>query len=83
MVLQYVTSLKLICFSDNQKVIFEFAKYDIPGLPDGMLIDTDNYLWIAVIHGSRVIQIDPEKSELLQTIMIPTPQVSHDLCQFE
>lgn len=60
---------------DNRTVVFEFAKYDIPGLPDGMLIDTQDYLWVAVIHGSRVIQFDPKNGQLLQTIQIPTPQV--------
>lgn len=56
-------------------MVFEFSKHKIPGLPDGLLIDTDDKLWIAVIHGSRVIRIDPNTGELLQTILFPTPQV--------
>ncbi|XP_018331278.1 regucalcin [Agrilus planipennis] len=60
----------------NRKVIFEFGKHHIPGLPDGMLIDTEDMLWIAVIHGSRVIRINPNSGTLLNTIMLPTPQVT-------
>lgn len=57
-------------------MVFEFAKNKVPGLPDGLLIDTDNKLWVAVIHGSRVIRIDPDTGNLLQTVTFPTPQVN-------
>lgn len=56
-------------------MIFEFAKHNVPGLPDGLLIDTEGKLWVAAIHGSRVIRIDPETGNLLQTVLFPTPQV--------
>lgn len=60
----------------NRKVVFEFAKHNVPGLPDGLLIDTDDKLWVAAIHGSQVIRIDPDTGDLLQTIVFPTSQVS-------
>lgn len=45
-------------------------------MPDGLLIDTEDKLWVAVIHGSRVIRIDPNNGHLLQTVILPTSQVT-------
>nr|CAI5817263.1 unnamed protein product [Callosobruchus analis] len=46
-------------------------------LLDGMTIDTNGNLWIAVFGGSRVIQIDPRVPEkILQSIEMPVPQVT-------
>ncbi|XP_018335136.1 regucalcin-like, partial [Agrilus planipennis] len=56
----------------NRKPIFTLEKHNIPGIPDGMTIDSDGNLWVAVFLGSRVIKIDPRKPEtLLETIKIP------------
>lgn len=63
-------------FSANRKTIFTFSKHDIDGLPDGMTIDADGNLWVAVFNSSRVIKIDPRKPEtLLETIKLPAKQV--------
>lgn len=63
-------------FLANQKTIFTLAKHDIKGLPDGMTIDTDGNLWVAIFDGSSVIKIDPRKPEtLLSTISLPAKQV--------
>ncbi|CAH1118002.1 unnamed protein product [Phaedon cochleariae] len=62
----------------NGKPIFTLEKMDdeIVGA-DGMTIDTDGNLWVAVFNGSKVIKIDPRKPEtLLQTIPIPAKQVT-------
>lgn len=60
----------------NKQVHFSLSEHNIPGLPDGMTIDTDGNLWVAVFNGSRVIQIDGKKPEtLLQTIELPAKQV--------
>jgi sugar lactone lactonase YvrE len=51
-------------------------KLSIPGIPDGMTIDSDGNLWVAVFGGSRVLKVDGSKSEtLLDTIDIPAEQV--------
>ncbi|XP_019870746.2 uncharacterized protein LOC109599228 [Aethina tumida] len=61
----------------NSKIIFTPAKHGIDGALDGMTIDTDGNLWIAIFNGYRVIQIDPRKPEtLLQTIPIPAKQTT-------
>ncbi|KAH1017172.1 hypothetical protein HUJ05_007872 [Dendroctonus ponderosae] len=61
----------------NRKTIFTFSKHDIDGLPDGMTIDADGNLWVAVFNGSSVIKIDPRKPEtLLETIKVPAKQTT-------
>ncbi|CAA9995027.1 unnamed protein product [Nesidiocoris tenuis] len=56
---------------ENVKSIFDFVKEDIPGLPDGMTIDTDGNLWIASFGGNEVIQINPANGEVLQSVKFP------------
>lgn len=34
--------------------MFDFLKNNIPGLPDGMTIDTNGNLWVAVYGGGGV-----------------------------
>lgn len=41
-------------FLGNRKTIFDFKAHDIKGFPDGMTIDTDGNLWVAVFGGSQV-----------------------------
>lgn len=63
-------------FTANRRPIFTLKNHGIDGLPDGMTIDKDGNLWIAVFNGYKVIKIDPRKPEtLLQTIDIPAKQV--------
>jgi hypothetical protein len=51
-------------------------KLSITGIPDGMTIDSDGNLWVAVFGGGRVLKVDGSKSEtLLDTIEIPAEQV--------
>nr|XP_023014163.1 regucalcin-like isoform X1 [Leptinotarsa decemlineata] len=61
----------------NGKPIFTLAKNGIVGGADGMAIDTDGNLWVAVFNGYRVIKIDPRKADtLLDSIQIPSKQVT-------
>lgn len=82
----YVDSLKesVDCFDyeiesgtiSNRKVWFSFKKNNLVGLPDGMTIDADGNLWVAVFSGSCVIKIDGHKAEtLLDTVKLPATQV--------
>lgn len=60
----------------NKTVIFDFNKFGVPGLPDGLVIDTEGKLWVAAIWGSRIIRVDPDTQELLHTYILPTPQIT-------
>lgn len=49
---------------------------DGQGYPDGMTIDADGNLWVAHWGGHRISCWDPQKGELLETVMVPAPQVT-------
>lgn len=46
------------------------------GFPDGMTIDTENMLWIALYNGSKVIRVDPVSGDRLLEIPLPVPKVT-------
>lgn len=54
----------------NKRTVFDLQKNNIPGIPDGMTIDTDGNLWVAVFGGGGVLQINPKTSELLRFVEI-------------
>ncbi|XP_017785409.1 PREDICTED: regucalcin-like [Nicrophorus vespilloides] len=60
----------------NCKPIFDLDKHDIPGVPDGMTIDTDGNLWVAVFDGGRLLHINPNTGKLIQTIYFPAKQIT-------
>jgi gluconolactonase len=61
----------------NGKSVFDLKKNNIEGGPDGMTIDTDGNLWVAIFGGYRVIKIDPKKPDtILESIPIPAKQVT-------
>jgi sugar lactone lactonase YvrE len=57
----------------GRRVIAEFAD---DAHPDGMAIDDEGYLWVALWGGSRVERIDPATGRRLATIHLPTSHVS-------
>ena len=46
------------------------------GYPDGMTIDREGALWVALYNGFKVIRIDPDSGETLSQIHLPVPQVT-------
>ena len=58
----------------NQRVVIEIPKE--AGLPDGMTIDSDGKLWIALWGGSQVAQWDPVSGQCLRQIPVPASQVA-------
>lgn len=41
-------------FTANRSTVFDLQKHNISGLPDGMTIDTNGNLWIALYNGGGV-----------------------------
>ena len=58
----------------NRRPAIRIAKRD--GVPDGMTIDAEGMLWIALWGGGRVTRWDPQSSKLLQTIPLPVSLVT-------
>lgn len=56
-------------------MVFNLDDHDIPGVPDGMTIDNDGNLWVAVFNGGCLLHINPITSELITTINFPAQQV--------
>lgn len=46
------------------------------GEPDGMTIDAEGKLWVALFGAGQVRRYDPETGALLQTIHVPAPNTS-------
>lgn len=38
----------------NRKVILDFRKAGIPGVPDGMAVDSEDKLWVTSFNGHQV-----------------------------
>ncbi|XP_013139366.1 PREDICTED: regucalcin-like [Papilio polytes] len=60
----------------NLKYVFDLKKNNIDGLADGMTIDTDGNIWVAIFNGSCVLKIDPKAGTVLQRVPIPAKQVT-------
>ncbi|KAK7088973.1 regucalcin-like [Littorina saxatilis] len=45
-------------------------------VPDGMTIDTDNKLWVALYGGGAVIRLDPHTGTVLQKVDLPASKTS-------
>lgn len=52
----------------NRRVLFDLKKNNISGLADGMAIDTDNNIWVALHAGGKILHIDTTTGTLLDTI---------------
>jgi len=62
------------------EIRFEKAAIHIPediGVPDGMAIDEQGMLWIAIYGGYCVSRWDPQTGSLLATIILPVPHVTN------
>lgn len=53
----------------NQQIIRKFSGDTI--LPDGMTIDTEGFLWIAMFNAGKVIRIDPMIGETDYEVLVP------------
>lgn len=58
----------------NRTTLFEFPPSG--PLPDGMTIDSDGCLWVALYNGYKVVRINPVSAEIDFKVELPVPQVT-------
>ncbi|XP_025831057.1 regucalcin isoform X1 [Agrilus planipennis] len=61
----------------NPKVVFDVSEHDeLTGNPDGMTIDEDDNIWVALYGGGAVVKVDTKTLKVLQIIAIPALDVT-------
>ena len=60
--------------TDSRRTILEFAEKNGP--PDGMALDVDGNLWIALVKAKRVSCFSPDKGEELARVNVDVSKVS-------
>ncbi|XP_063931072.1 regucalcin-like [Zophobas morio] len=60
----------------DRRVVFDRTAHDLLGDPDGMTIDEDDNLWVALYGGGRVIKIDSSNGDLLEIVPLPALDVT-------
>ncbi|KAL7295469.1 hypothetical protein TKK_0011121 [Trichogramma kaykai] len=60
----------------NKRVVFDLKKNNIKGIPDGMTIDVQGNLWVALFDGAAVIQVNPKTGKLLQKVQLPVDKIT-------
>lgn len=58
----------------NEEIVYRFEESD--GLPDGMTIDQEGMLWVALFKGGVVAKIDPFQKKWVDSITLPTTNVT-------
>lgn len=56
----------------NRTLIKKVPKTE--GYPDGMTIDQEGCLWVALYGGSKVMRIDPDSGETVYQVRLPVPK---------
>ncbi|XP_017488073.1 PREDICTED: regucalcin-like, partial [Rhagoletis zephyria] len=65
----------------NKRILVDYAKepenvYGAGEYPDGMAMDAEGRLWIALYGGGRVIRLEPSTGQLLTSVPVPAPQTT-------
>lgn len=58
----------------NKKTVITIDKS--VGLPDGMAIDDEDHLWVAIFGGGKVIRIKPESGQVVFEVVLPVPNIT-------
>lgn len=58
----------------NERVVFEQPRET--GAPDGMTIDQDDHLWVALWGGHRVVRVDPSAGAVVYEVEVPAARVT-------
>ncbi|XP_049823903.1 regucalcin [Aethina tumida] len=61
----------------NRTVVFDLADHpDIAGHPDGMTIDEDDNLWIALYGGGSILHVNSKTGKLIKRIALPALNIT-------
>lgn len=61
----------------KSEVVFDFSQNKkFAGIPDGMTIDQDDNLWVALYGGGCIVQINPRGKMVMRIISIPSRYVT-------
>lgn len=55
----------------GERVAVDTAALGLPGAPDGMTIDADGHLWVAMCHAGLVVCLDPAAGVEIDRIAVP------------
>lgn len=58
----------------GKRVVINFSSRD--GTPDGMTIDRDGMIWIALWNGWRIIRVNPVTGHMLESVSLPVSRVT-------
>lgn len=50
------------------------------GRPDGLCVDSEGMLWVALLEGGAVARFDPASGELLHTVRVPGASLVTSVC---
>jgi len=56
---------------ETKRRVADTQRFAFAGLPDGMTVDANGKLWVAVFGGSCIVQIDPETQTQLMSVEVP------------
>ncbi|MEM9083271.1 MAG: SMP-30/gluconolactonase/LRE family protein [Planctomycetota bacterium] len=57
--------------SADRRTIFDFA--NIEGHPDGLTVDADGMIWVALYAGARIVRIDPQQHTIIDQVHVDAP----------
>ena len=60
----------------GRRTVLDAAAARLPGLPDGLTVDSRGRLWVALFGGARVVCVDPAQGRVAETIHLPTYNIT-------
>jgi len=60
----------------NRRTAFDFKANGVSGIPDGMTIDANGNLWVAVFDGGKIVHIDPKAGKKIGQLDFPTKNMT-------
>ncbi|CAG0905916.1 unnamed protein product [Cyprideis torosa] len=60
----------------NRRTLFNATEAGVAGAVDGMTIDNEGFLWVAMYGGFAVVRIDPATGDVADRVELPVPNVT-------